>query len=124
ALASGLGSRVHFLGFRQDVSRVLAASDVLVHPARYEAYGLGVHEAICRGIPAIVSADAGVAEVYTDDLRDLLIRNVEDVEEIADRALAWRRDTAGAAARVSPLSDRLRRRTWADMAAEIMELAS
>ena len=39
----------------------------MVHPARYEAYGLGVHEAICRGLPAIVSAGAGIAELYPAD---------------------------------------------------------
>ena len=64
AASSGLDGRIRFLGFRDDVSTVLAAADVLVHPARYEAYGLGVHEAICRGLPAIVSAAAGVAELY------------------------------------------------------------
>ena len=55
----GLASRIHFLGFRTDVSSLLAAADVLVHPARYEAYGLGVHEAICQGVPAIVTSAAG-----------------------------------------------------------------
>jgi len=119
ATESGLDGRIRFLGFRDDVATVLAASDALVHPARYEAYGLGVHEAICRGLPAIVSATAGVAELYPPDLSDLLIQNVEDSGEIADRLRRWRRDSAGAACRVRPFSDRLRSRTWDDMAAEI-----
>ena len=62
AQAAGLGDRMRFLGFRSDVPEILAALDALVHPARYEAYGLSVHEALCRGVPAIVSASAGVAE--------------------------------------------------------------
>jgi glycosyltransferase involved in cell wall biosynthesis len=103
------------------VSRVLAAADALVHPARYEAYGLGVHEAICRGLPAIVSATAGVAELYPPDLSDLLIQNVEDSGEIADRLHRWRGDASGTALRVRPFSDRLRSRTWNDMAAEIQQ---
>ena len=103
------------------MSAVLAAADALVHPARYEAYGLGVHEAICRGLPAIVSATAGVAELYPPDLSDLLIQNVEDSAEIAERLRRWRRDMSGAARRVRPLSDRLRSRTWNDMAAEIQQ---
>ncbi len=49
--------RMRFLGFRRDMPVVFAACDVLIHPARYEAYGLGVHEALCRGLPAIVTAD-------------------------------------------------------------------
>ena len=43
ARETGLADRIRFLGFRSDVATVLAAADVLVHPARYEAYGLGVH---------------------------------------------------------------------------------
>ena len=64
-----LAAAITFLGFRTDVSRVIGAADVMVHPARYEAYGLGVHEAICRGVPAIVSARAGIAELYPPALR-------------------------------------------------------
>jgi glycosyltransferase involved in cell wall biosynthesis len=119
-----LGSRTRFLGFRDDVARVLAASDLLVHPARYEAYGLGVHEAICRGLPAIVSASAGVAELYPEELSDLLIRDVEDSTEIADRIHRWRWDVDAAAARVRGFSDRLRSRTWRDMSVEIERAVS
>jgi glycosyltransferase involved in cell wall biosynthesis len=90
-----------------------------VHPARYEAYGLGVHEAICCGVPAIVSARAGIAELYPSSLADLLIADVEDPRGIADRLSDWRHDIEDAAARIRPLSDRLRARTWSDMGAEI-----
>lgn len=122
AIEKGLGGRIRFLGFRDDVSRVLAAADALVHPARYEAYGLGVHEAICRGLPAIVSARAGVAELFPPDLSDLLIQNVEDSTEIADRLRRWRQDMAAAAERIRPFSERLRSRTWRDMAEEIQQV--
>ena len=71
-----LGGRVRFLGYRRDVSQLLAAADLLVHPVRYEAYGLAVHEAICRGVPALVSADAGVAERYPATLAPLLLRDL------------------------------------------------
>lgn len=114
-----IDTRVRFLGFRSDISTVIAASDVMVHPARYEAYGLGVHEAICRGLPAIVSARAGIAELYPPTLADLLIADVEDEREIAERLHRWRWDIGSAAARILPLSNRLRARTWRDMGAEI-----
>ena len=55
AAAAGLGRSVQFLGFRGDVPAVLAACDLLVSPARYEPYGLNVHEALCCGLPALVS---------------------------------------------------------------------
>jgi glycosyltransferase involved in cell wall biosynthesis len=117
------GSHMRFLGFRDDVPRILAACDVLVHPARYEAYGLGVHEALCRGLPAIVSARAGIAELYPEDLRDWLIDDVEDARELADRVHRWRCDYETARGRVKPLSDRLRARTWGTMVEDFVRAA-
>lgn len=120
--ARGSCARRHlrFLGFRRDIATIMAACDVVVHPARYEAYGLAVHEAICRGLPAIVSARAGIAECYPDGLSEFLIADVEDAAEIADRVRAWRSDVSDAAALVQPLSERLRSRTWQDMAADLV----
>jgi glycosyltransferase involved in cell wall biosynthesis len=114
-----IAGRITFTGFRTDISRVIGASDVMVHPARYEAYGLGVHEAICRGVPAIVSAGAGIAELYPPSLRDLLIADVEDAPGIADRLHHWRSNAPSAADRIRPLAERLRNRSWTDMGAEI-----
>lgn len=114
----GLGRRVTFLGFRMDVPRILAAADVIVHPARYEAYGLGVHEAICRGIPAIVSNDAGVAERLSPDLQPLTLSTLTPANLI-DRLRVWRDDATGWSARARSLGATLRRRAWDDMAVEI-----
>ena len=116
ARAEALGVRgLRFLGFRRDIADVMAASDVLVHPARYEAYGLGVHEAMCRGLPAIVARDAGVAEVFPQDLHDLLIDDVESADEIARRLRVWREGAEGLRSRVRTFADRLRARAWDDM---------
>ncbi len=117
--ALGVDRRVRFLGFRTDIARVIGASDVMVHPARYEAYGLGVHEAICCGVPAIVSARAGIAELYPSSLADLLIADVEDASGIAGSLRIWRTNLEAVAVRTQPFSDRLRARTWSDMGAEI-----
>jgi len=38
----------------------------------------GVHEALCCGLPAIVSASAGVAERYPADRLGLLLANSDD----------------------------------------------
>jgi glycosyltransferase involved in cell wall biosynthesis len=117
---AGLRKRVHFLGFRDDVPTVLAALDALVHPARYEAYGLSVHEAMCRGIPAFVSRTAGVAEHYPAALSSLLIEDPNDDCELADRLLGWRQHVAPLRALVEPVSSALRARTWDMMAADIV----
>ena len=113
--------RMRFLGFRRDMPAVFAACDVLIHPARYEAYGLGVHEALCRGLPAIVSATAGVAERYPADLGNLLLQDPESVSELTERLASWRADET-IAGRVAEFGARLRARTWDHMAHEIAEL--
>lgn len=122
ATEAGIADRMQFLGFRTDVSRVLAALDALVHPARYEAYGLSAHEAICRGLPTIVSASAGVAERYPADLDDLLISNPDDEEELVERLHRWRRNVERSRGACQAFASRLRVRTWDDMAAEIVTL--
>ena len=69
-----------------DVPEILAALDGLVHPARYEAYGLSVHEALCRGVPSIVSASAGIAERYPGGLHPTAHRPNPDDPARARRA--------------------------------------
>jgi glycosyltransferase involved in cell wall biosynthesis len=122
ATGLGLESRVRFLGFRKDVPELLRGADVLVSPTRYESYGLGVQEAICCGVPALVSADAGVAERYPEELRSLLLPNCEDVAELVDRLLAWRADASRLRGLAKSLGDQLRLRTWEQTALEMIEI--
>jgi glycosyltransferase involved in cell wall biosynthesis len=114
--------RIRFLGFRRDMPTVFAACDVLIHPARYEAYGLAVHEALCRGLPAIVSASAGVAERYPIDLESLLLGDADSVDELTTRLVSWRND-ATIDERVERFASRLRSRTWDDMARDMVAIA-
>ncbi|OLC41049.1 MAG: hypothetical protein AUH43_25285 [Acidobacteria bacterium 13_1_40CM_65_14] len=116
----GCGDRIRFVGFRSDVPELLGAVDALVHPARYEAYGLSVREALCRGIPAMVSRSAGVAEEYPASLDDLLLTNPDDAMELVERLQRWRRNRDAFDAAIAVLGQRLRRRTWDRMAAEIV----
>jgi glycosyltransferase involved in cell wall biosynthesis len=122
AADAGLEGRVTFLGFRRDMPTVVAACDLFVHPALYEAYGLAVHEALCRGLPALVSASAGVAERYPGDLRQLLIEDPRSAEELSRRLLAWRADD-DVARRVGVFASSLRARTWDHMSRDIASLA-
>jgi glycosyltransferase involved in cell wall biosynthesis len=120
AAASGLGDRIRFLGFRRDVPEILSALDGLVHPARYEAYGLAVHEALCRGIPSIVSASAGIAERYPDELHPLLLADPDDPDELAERLRFWRSQMEPLKEAVLPFSAALRSWTWDAMASAIV----
>jgi glycosyltransferase involved in cell wall biosynthesis len=119
AVEKGIGDRVRFLGFRNDVPELLRAADALVSPTRYEPYGLGVHEAICCGIPAFVSASAGIAERYPSQIRSLLLPDPNDAEDLAARLRAWRTEPDRSRAALDQFSRELRDRTWDDMAVEI-----
>ena len=114
--------RIRFLGFRRDLPTIVAACDLFVHPALYEAYGLAVHEAVCRGLPALVSASAGVAERYPSDLAGLLIDDPRSAAEVARRLQAWRTDDA-VTSRARRFGASLRRRSWDHMARDIASIA-
>jgi glycosyltransferase involved in cell wall biosynthesis len=122
ARARGLGERIQFLGFRKDVPTLMAAADLLVAPTRYEPYGMGVHEALCTGLPALVSRTAGVAERYPPTLRDLLLDDPDDAGELVRRLEAWWARGAEMASHVAGLSAELRSHTWDRMSAQIVEL--
>jgi glycosyltransferase involved in cell wall biosynthesis len=123
ASAAGLADHVLFLGFRKDVPLVLAACDALAAPTRYEAYGLGVHEALCCGLPAFVSSTSGIAERYPRALADLLLPEDLSVASVTDRLLAWREDPERLRLLVRPFAEQLRSRTWDDMADDLAALA-
>ncbi len=59
----GLASRVRFCGRRDDVPRLMVSSDVLVHPARIEGFGLALAEALAAGLPIVATHVEGIPEV-------------------------------------------------------------
>jgi glycosyltransferase involved in cell wall biosynthesis len=119
----GLGGSVRFMGFRSDVPDLLRAADLLVAPTRYEAYGLGVHEALSCGIPAIVTRSAGVAEQIPQDLHEhLLLDSPDDAHDLACKLVAWRERRDAMHRAIVPLAQRLGQRTWDRMAEEFLGL--
>ena len=81
-----------------------------------------MHEALCRGLPALVSAEAGVAERYPSDLRALLLPNPDDVTDLVDRLRHWRKSSEVFRAAVLPLSNALRKYSWNTMAERIVQI--
>ncbi|HEX7663397.1 MAG TPA: glycosyltransferase family 4 protein [Polyangiaceae bacterium] len=114
-----LTDRIAFLGFRRDVPTILAACDALAAPTRYEAYGLGVHEALCTGLPAVVSADAGIAERYPAELEELLLDDFDDAANLAHVLRSVREKHATLRAPIERFADELRSWSWDDMSADI-----
>jgi glycosyltransferase involved in cell wall biosynthesis len=119
--AEGLSGSIEFLGFRSDVPAILAACDILVSPARYEAYGLNVHEALCCGLPALASRDSGVAEQFPESLAELLLPDPNDAADLAARLRMWRDRDAAWREAVAPVAQRLHLRSWNVVAREFME---
>jgi glycosyltransferase involved in cell wall biosynthesis len=122
AARDGLAAQVAFLGFREDIPRVLAASDVLVSPARYEPYGLAVQEALCCGLPALVSARAGIAERYPPALSRLLLDDPESSDALAGALARWRAEGGSLQNELLAFSRALRLRNWDVMAREFVDL--
>ena len=114
---AGLADRVHVLGQTDRIKDVLAAVDLLVSPVRYEPYGLNVQEALCRGIPALVSRTAGVAERFPPELADLLLDDPDNSDDLVRRLSLWRANVDAWKIRVAPLGRELRSYGWRDMAA-------
>jgi glycosyltransferase involved in cell wall biosynthesis len=69
----GLGDRIVFLGYREDVPSLLASCDVFVLPSLYEGLPLAVLEALAAGRPVVTTAIGGTDEVICDGLTGLLV---------------------------------------------------
>jgi len=70
----GLEGKIIFTGFRDDVSRLISAIDVVVHASSTpEPFGLVIIEAMAAGKPVIATADGGVLDIIEDGVNGLLI---------------------------------------------------
>lgn len=64
--AAGLRERVHLLGERRDVPRLLASLDVAVSASHGEAFPNAVGEAMASGVPCVVTDVGDCAEIVGD----------------------------------------------------------
>jgi glycosyltransferase involved in cell wall biosynthesis len=68
-----VADRVRFLGWREDVTRVLAGFDVLLNPSLWEGFGLVMLEAMAQRVPIIGSAVSAIPEVIVEGETGLLV---------------------------------------------------
>jgi glycosyltransferase involved in cell wall biosynthesis len=80
---SGMQDRVSFLPPSRDVMQFYAAADAYVGPSLEDSYGLPVLEAMACGLPVVVSSRAGVSEIIRDGKSGVILRDPENVQEIA-----------------------------------------
>jgi glycosyltransferase involved in cell wall biosynthesis len=76
----GLGDRFRFLGFRSDVARVLAASDIFCLSSRNEGFPLALMEASALGLPAVASRVGGLVDALSDGDAGVLVAPGEPAE--------------------------------------------
>jgi glycosyltransferase involved in cell wall biosynthesis len=86
-----LQRRLHYLGFRADVERVLAAADVVVCASRFEGFGMAVVEAQASGRPVVSTNRGGPAETVSDGESGLLVPP-DDPAALAVGVIALLRD--------------------------------
>jgi UDP-glucose:(heptosyl)LPS alpha-1,3-glucosyltransferase len=58
----GVADRISFLGHREDIADVMAAADLLVHPARHDTTGTVILEAVVNGLPVVTTSVCGYAK--------------------------------------------------------------
>ena len=102
AHALGLGERVLFTGYREDVPDLMAASDLFVLASLAEALPLVVLEAMASGLPVVGTRVCGTSEAVRDGVTGRLVTAGDPdalaaaiIEVLESRTLAARWGGAG-----------------------------
>lgn len=69
-----LQEKIIFTGYRSDISRIIAAMDIVVHASSMpEPFGLVIIEGMAAGKPVIATAAGGVLDIIEDGVNGLLV---------------------------------------------------
>ena len=86
-----LQEHVIFTGKRNDMSELLAISDMMFHLSEKEAFGLVLLEALACGVPSVATNRGGIPEVIEDGVNGFLVP-FGDVEAAVKQALILLQD--------------------------------
>jgi glycosyltransferase involved in cell wall biosynthesis len=121
AAALGVEAQVRFLGWRQDVPRLLAAADIYISPSRSEASPLALLEALAAGLPVVASDIPAHKEIVRNGQEGLIYRRGR-ARDLAN-AISLLCDVPGAR---NPLAEGARRRalafSWEEMGARTVSV--
>ena len=98
----GVAERVRFAGVRNDVKSLMAQTDVVTLPSRYEACSMAIIEAMAMGKPVVATRAGGNPELIEDGTNGILIER--DPNSLADAVISLlangeQREAIGNAAR-------------------------
>lgn len=91
ARRSGAGDRIRFLGWHEDVARILQALDCWVYAgAGQETFPLSLIEAMAAGVPVVASDQTGIREIIENGKQGLIVpgKGAEPLARTILRALA------------------------------------
>ncbi len=77
-----LTSQVKVLAGRDDIPYLMSASDILIHPARYELAGHVLLEAMTCGLPVITTDQCGYAPYVTEAKAGVVLKSPFDQKEL------------------------------------------
>lgn len=83
AKSKGIAKRVHFIGWRADLSQVLAGFDIFLAPSLWEGFGLVLLEAMARRLPIIASNVSAIPEIVAHQETGILTPP-RDIPALAD----------------------------------------
>jgi glycosyltransferase involved in cell wall biosynthesis len=93
AASLGLADRVHFLGQRMDVDRILAGAQIGLLITNWEGFPLTILEAMRANLPVVASDVGGVSESVTDGVTGFVVPQ-GDVDVLRDRLVRLLADSA------------------------------
>jgi len=89
AVKLGIADSVNFCGYREDIPKIIAATDVLVLASLRESFGRVIIEAMAMGKPVVATNGGGVPEIIRSDHTGILVEfaNPDAISEAVVRLL-------------------------------------
>jgi glycosyltransferase involved in cell wall biosynthesis len=81
--AARLGEAVVLTGHREDAMEILDASDVLVHPSRFDAFPTTLLEAMAASVPIVATGVGGMLEIVEANVTGVLVAPPPSAEAFA-----------------------------------------
>lgn len=78
-----LKDQIKFLGFRKDIPEIMKASDVFIHPSKWEGLPLSIMEAMACGLPVIASNIRGSSDLISNEINGKCCKP-EDINQFVE----------------------------------------